>query len=130
VEKAAAGFDGVGRPAADLLERLVDGVCVGEDVMGGFPIGGLVGDAEARYPESRGISERSTEIGRPCPVPRCNCERGNDRSRIVAETAEAESTRRVDVLAENGDDAGAAVWRRIIDAIGQLTKTTLTGPVH
>jgi hypothetical protein len=34
-------------------------------------------------------------------------------------TAEAESTRRVDVLAENGDDAGAAVWRRIIDAIGQ-----------
>jgi hypothetical protein len=40
VEKAAYGFDrltGAGRPAADALQRLVDGVRVGEHVVGGFP---------------------------------------------------------------------------------------------
>ena len=37
--------------------------------------------------------------------------------------AEAESARRVDELTAEGDDAGVAVWRRIIDAIGQLGNT-------
>jgi hypothetical protein len=70
VEEAARGFYGLGYLAADPLERLVDGVRVGEDVMGGFPIRVLTGGAEARNPEGGRISERSTEIGGGCPVPR------------------------------------------------------------
>jgi len=41
-----------------------------------------------------------------------------------------ESARRADELAEDGDDAGVAVWLRIIDAIGQLGNTTPPGAVH
>jgi hypothetical protein len=44
--------------------------------------------------------------------------------------AELESARRADELWDDGDTAGAAVWRRIIDAIGQLANMTPTGPVH
>jgi hypothetical protein len=44
--------------------------------------------------------------------------------------AEAESANRVDELAADGDNAGAAVWPRIIDAIGQLANTLPPGPVH
>jgi hypothetical protein len=44
--------------------------------------------------------------------------------------AEAESAKRVDQLAEHGDDAGVAVWMRIIDAIGQIENTTPPGPLH
>ena len=33
-------------------------------------------------------------------------------------------------LAEAGDWAGEAVWRRIIEAIGQLENTTPPGPLH
>ena len=33
-------------------------------------------------------------------------------------------------LAEAGDRDGEAVWRRIIDAIGQLENTTPPGPLH
>jgi len=33
-------------------------------------------------------------------------------------------------LALNGDGAGAAIWRRIIDAIEQLVIVILPGPVH
>jgi hypothetical protein len=44
--------------------------------------------------------------------------------------AEAESAGRADELAANGDTAGVAVWRRIIDAIGQLASTTPPGLVH
>jgi len=44
--------------------------------------------------------------------------------------AELESARRADELWESGDIAGAAVWRRIIDAVGQLANTTPSGPVH
>ena len=46
------------------------------------------------------------------------------------DTAEVESARRVDNLAAGGDVASVVVWMRIIDAIGQLANTTLTGPVH
>jgi hypothetical protein len=49
VEEAAHGFNGVGRSATDALERLVDGICVGEDAVGGFPVRMLVGGAETRY---------------------------------------------------------------------------------
>ena len=44
--------------------------------------------------------------------------------------AEAESARRVDELAADGNDAGVAVWMRIIDAVAQLTNTTPPGLVH
>ena len=37
---------------------------------------------------------------------------------------------RAEELAEAGDWAGEAVWRRIIDAIGQLENTTPPGPLH
>jgi hypothetical protein len=41
----------------------VDGVGIGEDVMGRLPVGVLVGSAEARHPERRRVGERATEIG-------------------------------------------------------------------
>ena len=44
--------------------------------------------------------------------------------------ADIESAIRAEELAEAGDRAGEAVWRRIIDAIGQLENTTPTGRVH
>jgi hypothetical protein len=44
--------------------------------------------------------------------------------------AEVESAVRTQELALNGDSAGAAVWRRITDAIGQLVNTTPPGSVH
>jgi len=44
--------------------------------------------------------------------------------------ARAESAKRAEELAADGDLAGVAVWLRIIDAIGQLAITTPTGPVH
>jgi hypothetical protein len=44
--------------------------------------------------------------------------------------ADIESTIRAEELAEAGDWAGEAVWRRIIDAIGKLENTTPPGPLH
>jgi hypothetical protein len=44
--------------------------------------------------------------------------------------AEAESAMRSAELATNGDSAGAAVWRRVTDAIGELVNTIPSGPVH
>jgi hypothetical protein len=44
--------------------------------------------------------------------------------------AETESVKRADELAEAGDHNGAAVWRRVTDAIGQLVNTTPRGPTH
>jgi hypothetical protein len=44
--------------------------------------------------------------------------------------ADIESAIRAEELAEAGDRAGEAVWRRIIDAIGQLENTTPPGRVH
>ena len=50
--------------------------------------------------------------------------------RRYGSNAEVESARRADELWDDGDPAGVAVWRRIIDAIGQLTNMTPPGPVH
>jgi hypothetical protein len=50
--------------------------------------------------------------------------------KCYGDQAEAESTIRSAELAEAGDWAGAAVWRRITDAIGQLENTTARGPLH
>jgi hypothetical protein len=44
--------------------------------------------------------------------------------------ADIESAVRAEELFEEGDHNGAAVWRRVIDAIAQLLNTTPPGPVH
>jgi hypothetical protein len=44
--------------------------------------------------------------------------------------ARAESAARADALAAAGDPEGAAVWRRITDAVAQLENETPPGPVH
>jgi hypothetical protein len=44
--------------------------------------------------------------------------------------ADIESAIRAEELFEDGDHNGAAVWRRVIDAIAQLENTTPPGPVH
>jgi len=44
--------------------------------------------------------------------------------------ADIERALREEELAEEGDHNGAAVWRRVIDAIGQLENTTPPGPLH
>jgi hypothetical protein len=44
--------------------------------------------------------------------------------------AEEESAIRAEELAADGDSAGAAVWRRVTHAIGQLVNTTPPGPMH
>ena len=44
--------------------------------------------------------------------------------------ADIESAIRAEELAEKGDWTGEAIWRRIIDAIGQLENTTPPGPLH
>ena len=44
--------------------------------------------------------------------------------------ADIERALRAEDLAEEGDHNGAAVWRRGIDAIGQLENTTPPRPRH
>ena len=41
-----------------------------------------------------------------------------------------ESAARADELEAQDNHSGAAVWRRITDAVGQLQNNTPTGPVH
>ena len=50
--------------------------------------------------------------------------------KCYGDEAEAESAIRSAELAEAGDWAGAAVWHRVTDAIGQLTNTTPPSPMH
>jgi hypothetical protein len=45
-----------------------------------------------------------------------------------ADDAEANADRRVDELETEGDQVGAAIWRRVTIAVEQLTDTT--GPPH
>jgi hypothetical protein len=44
--------------------------------------------------------------------------------------ADIEGAIRAEELAKAGDWAEEAVWRRIVDAIGQLENTTPSGPLH
>jgi len=44
--------------------------------------------------------------------------------------ADIESALRAEELAEAGDRAGEAIWRWVIDAIGQLENTTPPGTLH
>jgi hypothetical protein len=67
------------------LQQLVDRVGVSEDVVGGLPIGVLVGAAKARQPERRRIGEGAAKFGRSgARADRCP-ERIHDRHRVVAE---------------------------------------------
>ena len=50
--------------------------------------------------------------------------------KCYGDQAEAESAIRMQELAFNGDSAGAAVWRRVTDAIRQLVNTTPPDPMH
>jgi len=45
-----------------------------------------------------------------------------------ADDAEGNADRRADELETEGDQAGAAIWRRVTIAIEQLTDTS--GPLH
>lgn len=45
------------------------------------------------------------------------------------DNADKESAARADELENDGDHDGAAVWRRITDAVERLASTP-TGPVH
>ena len=65
----------------------MDGICIGEDVVGGFPIGMLVGSAKARDPQRCRTGECLTEVGSSSAVPRRGAERSDDRDRIVGEKA-------------------------------------------
>jgi len=47
-----------------------------------------------------------------------------------SDSAHTESAARADELTIEGDDDGAATWRRITDAVAQLANTTPSGPVH
>ena len=50
--------------------------------------------------------------------------------KCYGDRVEAEGAIRSAELAEAGDGAGTAVWRRITDAIGQLENTADLGPLH
>ena len=50
--------------------------------------------------------------------------------RCSGDEADIESAIRAEELAEEGDIAGAAIWRRITNAIAQLESTTPPGPLH
>jgi len=50
--------------------------------------------------------------------------------KCYGDEADIESAIRAEELAEAGDGAGAAVWRRITDAIGQLENDTSPGPLN
>jgi hypothetical protein len=63
----------------------VDGVGVGEDVMGCLPVGVLVGTAEARHPERRRVGEGAAEVGRRGARSDRRLQCSHDRGRIVAE---------------------------------------------
>jgi hypothetical protein len=46
------------------------------------------------------------------------------------DAAVAESAKRAEELADDGDLAGVAVWLRVLDAVRQLAETTPSGTVH
>jgi hypothetical protein len=50
--------------------------------------------------------------------------------RWYGDTALAESIRRIDELAADGDLVGVALWLRIVDAVAQLANTTPPGLAH
>src|SRR5262249_38350421 len=89
VKKATHAFYGITviqlrRSAGDPLERLVNGIGISEDVVGGFPVGMFVGGAETRHPERCCIGKRATDVVGRGPSASRGCERVNDRDWIVS----------------------------------------------
>jgi hypothetical protein len=80
----------VGTGGPDPLEHLVDRIGVGEDVVRRFPIGVLIGIAEARHAERRRVGERSAKVGRRRACADRRLERVNDARRIVTEQLSSE----------------------------------------
>jgi hypothetical protein len=76
----------------DPLKHLVYGVGVSEDVVRRLPVGVLVGIAEARHAECRGVSERTAEVGRSGACADRRLKRVNDPGRIVTEQPERRCT--------------------------------------
>ena len=58
------------------------------------------------------------------------CRVANLMLRRYGDEADIESAIRAEELAAAGDWVGEAVWRRIINAIGQLENTTPFEPLH
>jgi len=71
--------------APDPLDQLLKRVRVGEDVVGGLPIGVLVGIAKARHSERRAVGKRSSEVRRSGACEDCRLKSVNDIRRIIAE---------------------------------------------
>ena len=71
--------------APDPLDQLVKRIRVGEDVVGGLPIGVLVGIAKARHSECRAVGKRSSEVRRSGTCEDCRLKSVNDIRRIIAE---------------------------------------------
>jgi len=66
-----------------------------------------------------------------CVIPEVDIWRAaNLMLKRYGEKAVEESAIRADELAAVGDDNGAAAWRRIAYAVGQLANNTPPGPVH
>ena len=90
VQQAARGFDRlvrIGCGAADPLERLMQRIGIGEDVVRSLPVGMLVGGAETRHPERRRIGECLAEVGGGSPGARRGLQRIDDCGRFVGEKA-------------------------------------------
>ena len=88
VQQAARGFDRlvrIGCGAADPLERLMQRIGIGEDVMRSLPVGMLIGGAETRHPERRRIGECLAEVGWGSPGARRGLQRIDDCGRFVGE---------------------------------------------
>ncbi len=86
VQDAAHGLGmAVGRGDPNPLDHLMDGIGMGEDVVGCFPVRVLVGAAEISDPERRRIGERAAEVGgHSARAHRC-LERIHNGERIIAE---------------------------------------------
>jgi DNA invertase Pin-like site-specific DNA recombinase len=80
---------------------------------------------------SRLAAFRTTSYASISPSAARNCQRAaNLMLKRYGEKALGESAARADELAAQDDHNGAAVWRRITDAVGQLANNTPPGPLH
>ena len=91
MQDGAHGRDvAIGLSSPDPLEHLVDRIGIGEDVVRRLPVGVLIGIAEARHPERRPVSQRSTKVTRGGACPDRCLESINDPDWIVTEQLSGE----------------------------------------
>jgi hypothetical protein len=69
----------------DPLDQPVKRVRVGEDVVGGLPIGVVVGIAKARHSKRRAVGKRPSQVRRSGACEDCRLKSVNDIRRIIAE---------------------------------------------